>query len=86
VLKVVPSFDVAECPTLSLFVQQTVVPGAIVSEAGEYERPGPIDTIVSPDWHGPGAAGATVGAPPARPNSDSSAMISARPTERHTER
>ena len=45
----VPLSEVAECVVVvSLFVQQTAVPGATVSDPGEYEKPGPIETIVSP--------------------------------------
>jgi hypothetical protein len=87
VLTVVPLSEVAECVVVvSLFVQQTVVPGVTVSDPGEYERPGPIETIASPGWQVTSAPGAAMGAPPARPSSDSSAMVSARPIARHTRR
>ena len=45
-----PPSAVTVCATVSLFVQQTVVPGATLGDAGEYAKP-EIDTSTSPAWH-----------------------------------
>jgi hypothetical protein len=46
---------VTVCVVPSWFVQHTVAPGATVTDDGEKTKP-LIETSVSPDWQGPGAA------------------------------
>jgi hypothetical protein len=52
--KVVPSSEVAVCVIPALFVQQTVVPGSIVTSLGVNEKFA-IATLTSPAWQPPPA-------------------------------